>query len=300
MDHISLELYKIFYMVAETGSISHAAEALYTGQPSVSKSVKRLETLLGTPLFFRSSKGVFLTQSGKQLYQHVKTALFELHEGELAVRKFTSATRGTLNLGISPTLYQYYISPHLKNFLTAHDSFTVNIIDHSMSYNIVDSVLSGKLDVGITSIPAQTENIEFIPLTKIQEYVVAAPDYLARFHALTPKEFFDQATFICLEKGNIARDYNERYLKDLGIELKPEISTSNMNFIVELVSSGIGFGIVYKAAALQQLREQSLTTVNIFPPIPSRKIGFVLKKDHLTSFATKTFMDYYQSIFSAE
>lgn len=300
MDLIPLELYKIFYMVAETGNISRAAEMLYTGQPSVSKSIKRLETLLGTVLFFRSSKGVFLTQCGKELYQHVKAALSEIQEGELAVRKFTSDTYGVLNLGISSTLYQYYISPHLKDFLTSYKNFTVNITDDSRSYNIVDSILSGYLDLGITSFPAHAENIKFFPLTRVREYVVASPDYLKRFHASSPAEFFRQATFICLEKGNIARDYNEQYLNDIGIELKADISTSNMNFIVELASSGVGFGIVYKAAALQQLREQTLTTVNLFPPIPPREIGFIVKKDSLLSSAAKTFMEYYFSVFGAD
>ena len=54
----NLSLYRIFYMVANTGSISRAASELFISQPAVSKAVQKLEQSLNTTLFLRSSRGV--------------------------------------------------------------------------------------------------------------------------------------------------------------------------------------------------------------------------------------------------
>ncbi len=58
MSFINYELYRIFYMVASTGSITKAAGELYISQPAVSQSIKQLETQIGGRLFKRTSKGI--------------------------------------------------------------------------------------------------------------------------------------------------------------------------------------------------------------------------------------------------
>ena len=61
----SLNLYHIFYTVAQCGNISAAARKLYISQPAVSKSVSRLEESFSSPLLVRSSRGVTLTENGR-------------------------------------------------------------------------------------------------------------------------------------------------------------------------------------------------------------------------------------------
>ena len=56
-----LNLYHIFYTVAQCGNISAAAKKLYISQPAVSKSISKLEEAFPTPLLQRTSKGVILT-----------------------------------------------------------------------------------------------------------------------------------------------------------------------------------------------------------------------------------------------
>ena len=63
-----LSLYRIFYTVANTENISRAARQLFISQPSLSKSIGRLEEQLDTQLFIRTSRGVRLTEEGQLLY----------------------------------------------------------------------------------------------------------------------------------------------------------------------------------------------------------------------------------------
>ncbi len=73
-----LNLYRIFYTVANTENISRAARQLFISQPSLSKALKKLESDLGVTLFIRSSRGVRLTEEGKLLYDYVREAFSSL------------------------------------------------------------------------------------------------------------------------------------------------------------------------------------------------------------------------------
>lgn len=293
MEINSLELYRVFYEVAKTKSITRAAERLFTGQPSVSKSIKRLEEVLQTTLFVRSRSGVTLTADGETLFTHIDRAMEEINQGELAVRKASAQTRGKLTLGVSSTLYNLAVAPHFKGFLDAHPNFTVNITDNSKSYRIIEMVKRGSLDLGIISRPISLDGIEFIPISSIDEIVVAAPQYLSRFDTSDITSFFSQAALISLEDGNIARDYNDRFFSELGIDAEPEIITSNMDFIIELATLGVGVGIVYRQIVEQELLTGDLVALDFLPSIPPRDIGIAICKGRLRTFAMKEFIDYY-------
>ena len=67
--NINFEYYKIFYVIAKNKNITKAANELNISQPAISRMLKTMEDQMNTKLFIRQSKGVFLTQEGKELYR---------------------------------------------------------------------------------------------------------------------------------------------------------------------------------------------------------------------------------------
>lgn len=67
---IDLKQIEYFIVCVQKESFSKAAEALYTTQPSVSKTIKALEQELGMNLFQRHTRGVCLTAEGRQVYSY--------------------------------------------------------------------------------------------------------------------------------------------------------------------------------------------------------------------------------------
>lgn len=65
MMNADLELYRVFYTVAKHNHMTKASEELHISQPAISQSIKKLEDQLGGTLFFRSNKGMSLTQKLK-------------------------------------------------------------------------------------------------------------------------------------------------------------------------------------------------------------------------------------------
>ena len=68
-----LNLLRVFYYVAKTGQISKAAELLNVSQPAISQQIKTLENQVQFKLFFRSKKGVKLTNDAQEIYSYCKS-----------------------------------------------------------------------------------------------------------------------------------------------------------------------------------------------------------------------------------
>ena len=67
--NINFEYYKIFYIIAKNKNITKAANELNISQPAISRILKTMEDQMNTKLFIRKTKGVILTNEGKELYR---------------------------------------------------------------------------------------------------------------------------------------------------------------------------------------------------------------------------------------
>ena len=90
--------------VAETGSVTRAAEVLRLVQPAVSRQIKLLEDELGAPLFERTRHGMALTDDGRILLEHARRALSELERARAEIRPASGELRGLVTLGLSPSI----------------------------------------------------------------------------------------------------------------------------------------------------------------------------------------------------
>ena len=87
--------------IAETKSMNKAAEKLYVSQPSLTNAIKELEKELGITIFYRSGRGVTLTNDGaefllyaKQIYGQYETVLAKYGEGGCRITNLQSVRQG--------------------------------------------------------------------------------------------------------------------------------------------------------------------------------------------------------------
>ena len=69
---MTLQQLKYLIEVAETGSITMAAQRLFISQPSLSKSIADLEKEMGITIFNRSNRGVYLSQEGTRFLSYAR------------------------------------------------------------------------------------------------------------------------------------------------------------------------------------------------------------------------------------
>lgn len=172
-----LNLYHVFYTVAQCGNISNAAKQLYISQPAVSKAISRLEENFSSPLLNRTSKGVTLTDNGEILYKQLETAFQSIKKGEEIIKKNDLFGVGKLSIGVSTTLCKYVLLPYLQTFIHNNPNIKVSISCQS-SFETIAGLENGTIDIGLVGETDRLMNHNFIPLRTIHDIFVAQKDYL--------------------------------------------------------------------------------------------------------------------------
>lgn len=145
---IELDLLKTLVAIAETGNFSAAAEAVFRTPSAVSMQVKRLEELLGRPVFKRDSRSVTLTGDGEMLLVHARRVL--AMNRELVARFITPEVAGVVRMGAPDDVAERMLPGMLRRFAETHPCVTVDVVVEN-SLELRNRIESGRLDMAIVT-----------------------------------------------------------------------------------------------------------------------------------------------------
>lgn len=289
----NLNLYHVFYTVAQCRNISAAAKQLYISQPAISKSISKLEENLNTALFLRSSKGVRLTAEGELLYKQLTTAFQAIKEGEDSLKRNEELGVGTLSIGVSTTLCKYILIPYLQEFITRYPHIKVSI-SCQPSYQTIAALENGSLDIGLIGEAPHISKLSFYPVKEIQDVLVTTEEYKQKLQFRDGLHLED-ATLLLLDRNNISRQYVEKYLLMQNLTFEQQVEVSTMDLLIEFAKIGLGVGCVIKDFVAKELESGALTCVPLKTPIPCRKIGFAYKAKANPTVSMQKFMNLWTS-----
>jgi LysR family transcriptional regulator, transcriptional activator of the cysJI operon len=139
---------RAFCAAVDLGGIGRAAQRLHLSQPAVSKRLKSLEGLVGTPLLERTAHGVTMTDAGERLYTHARRLVADMEElaGQLDRIRGTNAT---VRLAISHTAAEFLMSRALV-LMRRQTSAPVEVLIAN-SRVVKQMVCSGQADIGVAA-----------------------------------------------------------------------------------------------------------------------------------------------------
>ena len=273
----NLSNYRIFFEVAKQGNISKAAESLYISQPAISKTIVRLEDNLNVKLFKRNSRGVSLTEEGEVLFRHVQEAIHHIEEAENALQKMKDYHIGHLDIGASTTLCRYILLPYLKKFMEEFPNIQINLKNQDSAKNI--QVLEAQdIDIALVAIPKHlSPNQKVILEQEVEDIFVASPKYIENLKALHGNNFslFQNATVMLMDDKNVSRHYIDMYIRENQLDFKQVIALNTMDLLIDFAKIDMGISCVIRSFVEKDLENGSLVQIDIAPPIPRRKIGFM-------------------------
>ncbi len=273
----NLSTYRIFFEVAKQGNISKAAESLYISQPAISKTIVRLEDNLNVKLFKRNSRGVSLTEEGEVLFRHVQEAIHHIEEAENALQKMKDYHIGHLDIGASTTLCRYILLPYLKKFMEEFPNIQINLKNQDSAKNI--QVLEAQdIDIALVAIPKHlSPNQKVILEQEVEDIFVASPRYIENLKALHGNNFslFQNATVMLMDDKNVSRHYIDMYIRENQLDFKQVIALNTMDLLIDFAKIDMGISCVIRSFVEKDLENGSLVQIDIAPPIPRRKIGFM-------------------------
>ncbi len=145
---LSLRQIRYFIAIAETGSVSAAAQAVHISQSTLTTAIKQLEEDLGATLFSRHAKGMELTHQGHQFLRQAHLVLASVQNARRSLQQSTDEISGELNIGVTSLVAGYYLADLLARFQRIYHRVKIRVIEDERAY-IEHLLVSGELDVGV-------------------------------------------------------------------------------------------------------------------------------------------------------
>lgn len=289
--NISLDLYRLFYVVAKEGSISKAANILFISQPAITLQIKKLESELGVSLFTRTKHGVVLTEEGSVLFEYIKSAIDNIINGENALSNLRNLDSGIIRIGASTTVSKHVVIPYLEKFHEMYPKIEIQIVN-SLTTNLLKELRNGNLDILFLNLPMdENKDLKIIPITNVHDIFVGNKKYFDLTKGKISLEELNNYPLLFQKMPSNTRAYLNNYLKSNNTDLKPQLEVVSYNLIMDLVSAGFGIGYATKEFIKSELEKKELYEIKVKPSIPKRYIGIATIDKKTPNYSVKKLIE---------
>ncbi len=289
---MTLQQLRYIIGVSETGSLNKAAEKLYVSQPSLTAAIKDVEREFNITIFNRSSKGISLTQDGKEFLQYSRQ-IYAQYENLLD--KFGANAERKKKFSVSSQHYSFAT----KSFVELVNKFGTSdyefAIYETKTLEVIENVSSQKSEIGILYLSdfnrkaitkvLNTNDLVFTKLISCSAYV-----YLWKEHPLATKKsisFDELKDYPCLsfdQGGNSSFYFAEEILteNEYPKTIKTNDRATNLNLMVGVNGYTLCSGII-----CEELNGSDFVAIPFKSdeenPNSIMEIGYILKKNTILS-----------------
>ncbi|HXG99873.1 MAG TPA: LysR family transcriptional regulator [Sphingomicrobium sp.] len=276
---------EIFHAVYVNGSVSAAARALNVSQPSVSKTLRHAESLLGFPLFERTGGRLVATDDAHVLFTEVSEIQERVYALREAGRNLRRGTGGILRVSALPSLALQVLPVAVARFLRTHETvkFDLQTVHHD---DLLRKLYERETDLAIAyevppASPVGHRSVgrgELVLLYR-EEDMPDAPQRV-ELEQLRGRRFISVAA-----SGPMGHLFSQE-IQRLGLELDEVVSVRTFYIATALVEQGVGMTIVDNFTAAASLKPG--LSVRPLAPILSFDVHamFLLNRP-LTALATE-------------
>ena len=161
-----MNLRQLYYFkeLVEQKQFLKAARNLNISQPSLSNSLKSLETELGCQLVNRSGGKVFLTEYGKIFYKTAIESVSSIEDAKLEIERQKLCEKNIVAIASIPTSFNTFLLSTIKEYQKESSTQARFFFDDALSPEICEGLRSGKYDLGICSKDENYSDLTFLPL----------------------------------------------------------------------------------------------------------------------------------------
>ncbi|MFM2590434.1 LysR family transcriptional regulator [Vibrio sp. TBV020] len=267
---------QVFQTIVQEGSIRGAARKLEMAAPSVSQSLKLLESNIGLTLFNRTTRKIELTEAGRLLHERTVAAMESLNYALESVQELTEEPSGKLRITLPKFVYNTYFKRIFADFCRQYPQieFEISISDASL-----DIVKEG-IDLGIRFGSILEEGMVAKKLTEpMQEALFASPEYLERYG--TPKSLEDLSKHKLIQYRFITSNkYAQLNLVEDGQQTRVEIPyglvVNDTDLMIDAAKEGLGIGRLVLPSLTKELTSGALLPVleDKWPTYPGLYVYF--------------------------
>ena len=278
---------KSFLKIADTGSISRAAESLGLAQPSLSQQLLRLEDELKFSLFRRTARGVTLTEAGRIFQEHARTILRNTELAIEDVRELTAEPSGTVIMAV-PYSISKLAGVALIEACLRHAPQIAFRLDEAFTGQIRGWLEMGKIDIGILHDLGPLRHLSARRLASEELFLIGPA---GRYGTVEDMPDVDAASLTGLPMilpglPHGLRQVIEQEMARLGVSLTVRLDIDAMGHIADLVAAGHGFSILPLPAADDALGAGKISIARIAQGALRRTLCLVRNSTQLVTHAS--------------
>ena len=285
---MTLRHLKIFITVADLGSMTAAAKALYIAQPTVSQSISELEDYYGIKLFDRLSKKLFITEKGSQLLSYARHITDLVNEMEYVMKNPDKS--GTIKVGASLTIGTYLLPELVNEFIRQYPFWQVKAVTKN-TQDIEQLIIRNEIDFAVVEGMVHTPDIIANPFMEDDLLLVCGRKHkLYGIRSISLGEL-SGLRFIVREKGSGTRELFENMMAMNEIKWQPDWECNCSDVLKSAAVSGIGVAVISKLLVKKELETGELSGIKIDNIDLKRKFSVIYHKNKFLTNGMKAFMD---------
>lgn len=257
-DH--LEKLKYFYEIARVGSLKKASEKVFISQPSLTKSLKILEDVVGSTLFIRLPRGMQLTKEGELLFNFCHKLFASITDMEQKLSYPDDPMAGSIRIGTYDSIAVYFWPKFLQKFLIKNKKLNIDLTT-GRSQLMQAKLEAGELDLVLIVDPKPSPGIEVDILKK---------DSFKLYQMTKTKKVYQDladAPVIVMPSASAGMQNLKDLLDKSGLNNRKLYSVSSLEAAKELIINGIGIGLLPEMVAKTPIKQNKIKEVklNKFP-----------------------------------
>ncbi|MEV7020972.1 LysR family transcriptional regulator [Kitasatospora sp. NPDC093558] len=276
-----------FAAVARLEHVTQAAAMLGMPQPTLSRSVARLEEELGVALLARQGRTVRLTRAGRLLLASVERALAEVERGAEAAMAEADPSAGRVAFGFLHTMGTDAVPALLRDFRAAHPQVRFQLVQDYVGA-MLERLLDGELDLCLVAPLPDDPAFAARPLDEQRLHLVVPADHrLAGRRRIRLAEVAEE-TFVGLEEGYGLRAITDGFCAEAGFVPRLAFEGEEAETLRGLVAAGLGVALLPPAL----VPRPGVVELEVTAPRTRRAIGLAWAAGRPLTPPVRAFRDF--------
>jgi DNA-binding transcriptional LysR family regulator len=279
-----------FLAVARLGNVSRAAEEMFLTQPTLTARLKALEEEVGDQLFVRTSRGMRLTEAGKEFVPYAERCVGSFEEGRRHLAELREASGGRLVLGASPGVGTYALPGLLERFAAAYPKVSVSVRT-GHSEDILEMTLREEVQLGLTRAMRHPE-IESLHLYEDELVLVVDPGHRFTKRGSADLAEIGEEQLIFFDHDSSYFEQTHALFRNAGIRELRTMEVDNIEAAKRMVEHRLGVAFLPRTAVVRSVAAGNLALISVEEnPEMSRSIVALKRRDVPSSGPVAAFLE---------
>ena len=259
--NVTFRQLKLFMALADTGSVSAAAQRMHVTQPTASMQLKDVADAVGLPLYDVISRKVHLTEAGEELARTARTMLDQWEAFEQRMAAFQGMARGRLRVAVVSTA-KYFIPGLLGSFCDSHPEVDISLEVLNRD-QVVTRLRANMDDLYVMSQPPDDMALEDDILMPNPLYLVAPASHPLAGQAAITLAQLASSRFVLRERGSGTRMATDRTFKQHGFAPANWLELGSNEAIRESVASKLGVAVLSSHALDSGMADARIAVLDV-------------------------------------